>query len=401
MGEAASLKIAFIIGGLNTGGASLLVSLLMRELDRVGISVALYSLENRQQMCSEFERHGLVCKTSGEHADLMDDRVDWVLQQLRDFAPTTVVGCLGGHSFEVLRFLPKGPQRIGLILADDPNVFSMAARYIEVLDCIAGNSRTIKRRLDDSPHFLSLKREWCVSGVQPPTVPPPNRNPDESLRIVTLSRINREQKRVHLFPEILAVLESAARPMVWTIIGDGPELSWLMAEMNPLANFVTIQFTGSIQPHEVDDYLYGQDVFLLTSDYEGQPLAMIHAMMNGVVPVVSNLESGIPELVSPATGITVELNDIPGYAHAIMELDADRVRLASMSAAARELALNNYSSEAMARKWLTFLKLPALGVKVEWPKRFIIKAPLVDPRWWYYNPVTRIFRRWVKSWSAQ
>jgi glycosyltransferase involved in cell wall biosynthesis len=63
----------------------------------------------------------------------------------------------------------------------------------------------------------------------------------------------------------------------------------------------------------------------------------------GLVPVVSNIETGVPEVVtSGATGFTPEIADIAGFADAIAELAANRDRLETMSRAARQVVVEQF-----------------------------------------------------------
>jgi len=92
----------------------------------------------------------------------------------------------------------------------------------------------------------------------------------------------------------------------------------------------------------------------------------LEAMAHGVVPVVSDLPSGIREVVNAETGILVHPDNVDGYAAAILQLDSDREDLAKKSRAASRLVRNGFSCEAMADRWLKMLgELPAAAA--EWP----------------------------------
>jgi hypothetical protein len=89
-------------------------------------------------------------------------------------------------------------------------------------------------------------------------------------------------------------------------------------------------------------------------------------MAHGVVPVVSDLPSGIREVVNSETGILVNPENLDGYAAAILELDADREDLAKKGLAAGRLVRSGFSCEAMADRWLKMLReLPSAAT--EWP----------------------------------
>jgi glycosyltransferase involved in cell wall biosynthesis len=68
----------------------------------------------------------------------------------------------------------------------------------------------------------------------------------------------------------------------------------------------------------------------LTSQLTG-----LAAMGGGLVPVVSDLPSGIPEVVDNSNGFLVPINDAASYARGIVHLHEHRDELAAKSAAAR------------------------------------------------------------------
>lgn len=389
-------RIAFVIGSFDPGGATTLLLLLAEALQAQGAACRTYAIGESDAHAEDFAIRGVQREIFGRQGNLYEDRLAALLESMAEFAPTAVCAFLCASSYEVLRYVPQGIQRIGLVVADDPNVYRVAAHYASHLDMIAGNARTITEKLAAMPVFDSIHKEWFVTGVEAPAAPRAPRNTDTPLHIVTLSRIIQEQKRVHLIPEILAHLEKSGRPMRWTIIGDGPDLPWLKETLPPIAKNVKISFAGSIPLAAVDQWMADADIFLLTSDYEGLPLALVHAMMNGVVPVVSDLPSGIPELVDASTGCAVDFTDTASYARAILALDADRLLLETLSASAAARAREGYSTQAMARQWLRFLQ-PAVEPAPVWPARFRIAAPLIAPHRWYFNGPMRFVRRLIKS----
>jgi glycosyltransferase involved in cell wall biosynthesis len=212
------------------------------------------------------------------------------------------------------------------------------------------------------------------------------------LRILYLGRIMDGQKRVCLFPKILAVLKKSGIPFQWTIAGDGDQranLERLMSSADPAQQVV---FPGPLPYSQVPALLDHHDVFLLASNAEGLPLSLLEAMGRGLVPVVSDLESGIRDVVDAGNGILVPVNDIEGYARAIIHLHEHREELAAKSAAARERVRQKFSVEAMANRWLAAFpqNTPAVAA---WPATWNIKPPLGVPHPFYYSPPLRVIRR--------
>ena len=145
---------------------------------------------------------------------------------------------------------------------------------------------------------------------------------------------------------------------------------------------------------EVPNLLKQHDIFLLASDYEGLPLSLLEAMGNGLVPVVSDLKSGIPEVVDQSNGLLVPANDVAGYARAIIHLHEHRDELAAKSATARTRVEKEFSVTAMTDRWLAAIPTPSIS-PLTWPQQWNISAPLAAKNPIFFSSPIRILRRMV------
>ncbi len=117
-------------------------------------------------------------------------------------------------------------------------------------------------------------------------------DPAATLTVGLVARF-RPQKRVDKWVEVAAAVHAKNPGIKFIMVGDGPSdelLRQKIAEHN---------LTGIIElPGNLNDTLavYKQiDIFLLTSDFEGLPLALLEAMSCGCIPVISNV-GGIKQL---------------------------------------------------------------------------------------------------------
>ncbi len=94
---------------------------------------------------------------------------------------------------------------------------------------------------------------------------------------------------------------------------------------------------------DVPDLLRASDVFVLSSWWEGMPLAIIEAMLAGL-PVVATAVGGIPELVEHGvTGLLIRVGDAGGLAQALARLVADDPLRRRMGEAGRRRALQSFN----------------------------------------------------------
>lgn len=386
-------RIALITGGLSLGGSSTFLVNLAGELVRRGHPSEVFSFEQFNPLVTDFQSLQVPVLCLDERRMIFEDRLEAILCRLRKFNPTVVIANLGAVSFEVLRYLPAQIFRIGIIHSDDARVNDMVGHYLNHLDLLAVVSVRIREVLATLPAFGQVPMKYLPLGVpMPPEIPLPARNFDAPLRLLYLGRLAREQKRIQLFPEIFRQLCAKGIPFSWTLAGEGEDRRFLEANLKSVSPRQTVCFAGPVRYAEVPALLRQHDIFLLASDFEGLPLSLLEAMGNGLVPVVSDLKSGIPEVVDASNGMLVPVDDVAGYARAVIHLHEHRAELAAKSTAARIRVQNEFSVAAMTDRWLAAFPAPSV-TRPAWPDRWKISAPLVAGNPVRFSPPVRALRR--------
>ena len=129
-------------------------------------------------------------------------------------------------------------------------------------------------------------------------------------------------------------------------------------------------------------------------------MVLLEAMAAGVVPVVSDLPSGIPEVVDHGiNGYRPPVGDVAAFAEAIAELGGDRERLQAMSRAARQTVVDRFDIRqraadyhALYARWRELRRPRPQGVPVRYGSRL--------DRPWLPNAAvhaTRAARRWLEA----
>jgi glycosyltransferase involved in cell wall biosynthesis len=166
----------------------------------------------------------------------------------------------------------------------------------------------------------------------------------------------------------------------------------LAANLKTMSREQTISFAGLVPYAAVPALLKKHDIFLLASDYEGLPLSLLEAMGHGLVPVVSNLKSGVSEVVNQSNGCLVPVNETTGYAKAIIHLHKHRDELAAKSASARARVQNEFSVAAMTDRWLAALASPP-ALPPAWPPEEKIFPLVFAKNQILFSPAIRALRR--------
>ncbi len=99
---------------------------------------------------------------------------------------------------------------------------------------------------------------------------------------------------------------------------------------------------GPVPRSEVYRHLSESDLYVLPTDYEGQPFAVIEALAAGVPVVATDIASIASMFEDPANGRLVERSDTAGFADAIGSLLSDVEQRRRISAANRALAESRY-----------------------------------------------------------
>ena len=389
-----SPRIILLSGELSLGGGAIVVLNLCNGLRDSG---------HWQPVAAVFSRLGMIGDQiygSGHpiigpfpNAVTHEDYVEMMFEACGASKPAVVVANLGGDSFDFLRYVPDGVLRVGIVHSDDANVYEMVNVYSPWIDVVVGVSEEICRKTRTRLSGAPTKIVQIASGVPTPAQPRVRRA-DRELRIVYVGRIVEDAKRVSLMARVIRSSVAANPSIRWTLVGDGPDLPWLRRELADLAD--NVSFTGVVNYDQVPSILWNHDVFFLCSDYEGLPLSLLEAMGTGLVPVVSDLPSGISEAVTDANGIRVPVEREDLYVKALTDLAADPERLERLGRQARVDMLSNYSVQAMTSRWESLLGNIKDGAAVTWKLRERVTIPPLTRYRWYFHPRLRPVRRLLK-----
>jgi glycosyltransferase involved in cell wall biosynthesis len=104
------------------------------------------------------------------------------------------------------------------------------------------------------------------------------------------------------------------------------------------------------QRSDIPELLNAADVFVLSSDYEGNPLAVLEAMAAGK-PMISTAVGGVPELVEGGCGLLVPPQDIKALARAMRHLLESPEARKSMGEASARRAVERFDLRVMTEAY--------------------------------------------------
>ena len=240
---------------------------------------------------------------------------------------------------ELAAFSIYDPQKmiVMMIHGDYDYYYGLATKHANIIDYFVASSKHMAAKLRD---LLPERAETILCLPYGVTIPVrPRKSGSGPIRVVFVGRMA-DQKRVLDLPEIDRELRRLGVKVEWTVIGSGPDEKPLREAWvwNP-----EVRWTGMIANEAARERLLDSDVFVMTSEYEGFPVTLVEAAAAGVVPVVSDLASGVPEIVvAGRTGFRIPIGDTRQFASAIASLDSDRNMLEEMSLEVRNVAVNQF-----------------------------------------------------------
>jgi glycosyltransferase involved in cell wall biosynthesis len=164
-------------------------------------------------------------------------------------------------------------------------------------------------------------------------------DPSQSLTVGLVARF-RPQKRVDRWVEVAAVIHKRNPNIKFIMVGDGPDDEMLRQKIAELNLINIIELRGKL--NDTFSAYKEIDIFLLTSDFEGLPLALLEAMSCGCVPIVSNV-GGIKQLDFTGIGHKFDEFDTNQIAEKINCYTKHPASYFEESGKAREFVIRNYS----------------------------------------------------------
>jgi glycosyltransferase involved in cell wall biosynthesis len=153
------------------------------------------------------------------------------------------------------------------------------------------------------------------------------------LRAAIVARLS-HQKGIDCLLKAVSRLAADVAPRVhFSVIGDGPDRAELERLTNALGVSSAVTFHG--WQENIAERLTEYDLFISPSRSEGQPFALLEAMVTEL-PVIATAVSGIPEALGNGRyGVLVPADDPEALAQAIDAFVRDPCRAVGMAARAR------------------------------------------------------------------
>jgi glycosyltransferase involved in cell wall biosynthesis len=285
-----------------------------------------------------------------------------------------------------------GRAVVYMLHGDVEYYYDLAVRHDPVVHAFIAYSR---RMYDELVARLPHRAETIFHvpyGVALPSAV--RRRADGPLRAIYAGRFEQHQKGVFDLPQIDRALQVMGVTVAWTIAGTGPDED----ELKRLWAFNSgVRWMGPLTNAALLELYPLHDVFVLPTRFEGFPVALVEAMAAGLPAIVSDIPSGVPEIVDHGvSGERPPVANVRAFAGAIARLDRDRPRLETMSVAARHAVASRFDIrdrvadyQALYARWQELYRPLGAGSHLQYGSRL--------DRPWIPNPVVRLVRSAIRS----
>lgn len=174
-------------------------------------------------------------------------------------------------------------------------------------------------------------------------------------RLVTVGRMTAE-KRYDVLLDALALLDKTSVDWSCSFLGEGSLLGPLQEKSKALGLEKKVVFLGWVD--DVRSVLRESDIFVMSSEFEGQPNALLEAMAEGLPCISTDFEGGgARELLGTTdAGILVPCNNVVALSHAIQRLIPDSKLREELGARGQD-AIMPQALGHIADRWVDLLRL--------------------------------------------
>lgn len=324
--------------GVGWGGIEMWSYRIADQLDAEGENVVVYGTTEQEKVDQQYER--------------LIKRIDWnemsyesvialLYQELYKAMPLVIFDNWTDHLFMAGYLLKKKyPNQVKLlsVLHNDKEVLYRTKKlWSDSFDAILAVSKRMAGKLIDNYGLDGKKIFYKAQYLHYDCKEKLRTNVPIKLNIGWGARVEVEQKRADLIPQLILALEEKEVNYSFNIAGEGSYklelLNWVINQ--GLEN--KIHFLGYVMPDRMKDFWREQDVYINLSDFEGASLAMIEAMANGAIPVVTDVSGADEFVVEGITGFCFMQDEIFKMAEKIKKISQEEYYRRELSKNAVEI----------------------------------------------------------------
>ncbi len=360
-------KYMFITTTLFGGGAERVVSLLSSSLAELGNAVCVlkyYGVDNEYPISDKVT---VINMSNGCHADyqkisylekvkrirriIKEQKPDFVIPFLFQVALCTELACVGlkTNVLQSMRIDPaSSPAFKPFRILRDLLVYKSKATFVQN-----------QAQKDYFPKKYHHKIYVLFNPISEGLLSAQWNPPKDQFVVCGVGRLE-QQKNFMLLIDSFCMAFAETPEAVLRIYGQGTQLDALKAYAKKTGLGDRIQMMG--RSNDIRSVYEGTSLFVLSSDFEGMPNALLEAMAVGVPCISTDCPTGPSDLIDHGeNGLLVPVGDVNAMAEAMQTVYEQKFDISSMGIKAKEKIRQCCSADRIARKMIDICRLKSLN----------------------------------------
>lgn len=348
-------KHLFFIGTLQNGGAERVVSILAGKMAEQGMNVEILTYYDMPVFYNIHSDVKVTCVEKETGTKSKGKNLLWVRKYFKENADVLISFLAPFNIFALACNFGTGTP---IIVADrnDPTKIPSNTLVRKVRDFLYRFADGIVVQTKKNQSYFSKqvqkKSEIIYNPINLGEKAGSALQTAKDKKIVSVGRLMQQKNQKMLFSAFKNVVEKYPEYQL-VIYGEGPMRGMLENYAKELGIEANISLPGSVS--DVHDRIKDAEVFVLSSEYEGMPNALIEAMCLGL-PVISTKVSGATDLIiDHKNGLLTELDNQKELENAMLELIGNPTLAEKLAKNAIELN-NSLELNKIMNQWIHFIK---------------------------------------------
>ena len=351
------MKISFVVGNPARGGGERVQNLLIDEFFSKGHEIILYTWET---IWEEYKSRVPYTVNILKKAPIGISGKLLAFKELKECLKDDFPDCLIVFSLELaeIAVFSAHVNNISIILTErcDPYVLPKSLVHRMLRNIAFSLSDGVVFQTEEVRNFFNKRIQRKSIVIQNPIIDDnlPNIVYSDVLKeIVAVGRLSNEKNYEMLIRAYAAVYDKISDYKL-RIYGSGPDYEYLYNLVDQLDLKSKVFLMGNVD--RVVDHICKSDIFVMSSDHEGMPNALIEAMAVGLSCISTDVRSGgAKALISHGyNGLLVPVGNQHALENAILELATNRTLASQVKRNARLIRITN-AKERILPIWLDFV----------------------------------------------
>lgn len=356
------MNILFLTNSVGFGGAEKMLAFVANGLCKIGNqiyianfnSVPQYVTDKKQIFDSSITIYSIETKNGNKHIQ----RIKAIKQLVVNKKIEVIIGFTMFPNFygKIVSILTKVPS----IMSErgDPYVGFTNSIADKIILFFINSSKGAVFQTVDAARFYSkkLQRRGIVipNAIELPDNFVKKQNIARLKTVVSVGRFQNVQKRYDIMLKSFALFAESHPDYILKLYGSGDDILLIKQWSKDFGISDKVKFMGVV--YNAPNVIKEDGMFLITSDYEGIPNALLEAMAAGL-PVISTdcSPGGAKMLINDhENGLLVPVRDIKAIANAMTEFANNRELSEKCSKNAQKV-VNKFAPQKIIQQWIEYI----------------------------------------------